>query len=197
MARRTAEEAEQTRQAIAAAAKQLFIQQGYQATSMEQIRESSGMSKGSIYYHFKSKEQLFMYLLELNMVDWIYKCTERFKLASNATEKLYAIAHHFAHDFENPLMQASMEFSGTKGADPEVIEKIVEMSKFPLPLILDVIKEGIQQKEFAEDDPEGLALLLYSVLGGLGMIQFDNYSLEELEFIHRKAIDVFLNGIRA
>lgn len=48
-----------TRQAILIAAYKLFIAQGFHATSMRQIAESSGTALGGIYNHFQSKEQIF------------------------------------------------------------------------------------------------------------------------------------------
>ncbi|MGE7925739.1 helix-turn-helix domain-containing protein, partial [Viridibacillus arvi] len=40
----------------------LFSQKGYNQTSVEDISKASGYSKGHIYYHFESKEKLFILL---------------------------------------------------------------------------------------------------------------------------------------
>ncbi|WP_232696052.1 TetR/AcrR family transcriptional regulator [Brevibacillus daliensis] len=196
MARRTAEEAEQTKQAIAEAAKQLFIQHGYQATSMDQIRLASATSKGSIYYHFKNKEKLFLYLLELNVMEWVTKCKEQFKTAATATEKLYIYGRISASDFNNPLLHASIEFSGTRGADPEVTAKVVELSKVSIPLLKEVVLEGIANQEFKPEDEDKITLMLHIIFSGLGVLLFEDYTTEEIEKLHDKAIDLFLNGIR-
>jgi TetR/AcrR family transcriptional regulator, mexJK operon transcriptional repressor len=53
--------AQQTRERIRAAARQLFLQQGYQATSMDAIRLMAGVSsKETLYRHYASKEELFV-----------------------------------------------------------------------------------------------------------------------------------------
>jgi AcrR family transcriptional regulator len=53
--------AQQTRERIRAAARRLFLQQGYQATSMDAIRAASGVaSKETVYRHYPSKEKLFI-----------------------------------------------------------------------------------------------------------------------------------------
>ena len=57
---------EKTKALIAEKAKVIFEQKGYVGTSMEDIREFSEISKGSIYYHFKNKEELFLYTVEKN-----------------------------------------------------------------------------------------------------------------------------------
>src|SRR4051812_29835968 len=47
-----------TRDKLLDAAAQLFLQNGYTATSMDQVRQAAGVSNGSLYHHFPSKAQL-------------------------------------------------------------------------------------------------------------------------------------------
>jgi len=54
---------ERTHQAIVEAAYNLFLEQGYAATSMRQIAERSGLALGGIYNHFASKEAIFSDLI--------------------------------------------------------------------------------------------------------------------------------------
>ncbi len=55
----TVKKGEATRLAIETAAIQLFLEQGYHATSMRQIAEHAGLALGGIYNHFSSKEEIF------------------------------------------------------------------------------------------------------------------------------------------
>ena len=50
---------ERTRQMVEEAAYELFLEQGYSATSMRRIAERSGLALGGIYNHFGSKEEIF------------------------------------------------------------------------------------------------------------------------------------------
>jgi AcrR family transcriptional regulator len=50
---------ERTRRKILEAAYDLFLNQGFHATSMRQIARKSGMALGGIYNHFKSKDEIF------------------------------------------------------------------------------------------------------------------------------------------
>lgn len=50
---------ERTRQTVIDAAHQLFVEQGYAATSMRQIAEKAGLALGGIYNHFPTKESIF------------------------------------------------------------------------------------------------------------------------------------------
>lgn len=59
MVRRTKDEAEQTRRQILAAARRVFHERGVGNTSLEQIAQAAGVTRGAIYWHFANKEDLF------------------------------------------------------------------------------------------------------------------------------------------
>jgi len=62
--RRTKEESEQTRQQILAAARDMFARQGVTRTSLEQIAQAAGVTRGAIYWHFSNKTALFYAMRE-------------------------------------------------------------------------------------------------------------------------------------
>ncbi|GAE04309.1 regulatory protein, TetR [Paenibacillus sp. JCM 10914] len=84
------QQSEDTRKRIADAAKQLFMQKGYKSTSIEEIVEATGSSKGNIYYHFKSKEGLFLFLIEEWDLEWDQRWDEQGRNYKNSVDKLYA-----------------------------------------------------------------------------------------------------------
>ena len=59
-----AESKERTRQRLLAEAQRLFRERGYAATSLEQIAEAAEVTKGAIYGHFASKEDLLLGAIE-------------------------------------------------------------------------------------------------------------------------------------
>jgi len=59
-----AESKERTRQRLLAEAQRLFRERGYAATSLEQIADAAEVTKGAIYGHFASKEDLMLSALE-------------------------------------------------------------------------------------------------------------------------------------
>ncbi|MFC4352446.1 TetR family transcriptional regulator [Fodinicurvata halophila] len=59
MARRTKEEAEETRQRILSAAETVFYERGVAHTTLEMIANEAGVTRGAIYWHFKNKLHLF------------------------------------------------------------------------------------------------------------------------------------------
>jgi AcrR family transcriptional regulator len=53
-----------TRHLLLSAAEQVFARVGYEKAQVEEIAEAAGFSKGALYAHFKSKEELFLALYE-------------------------------------------------------------------------------------------------------------------------------------
>lgn len=64
MARKTKAEAGETREKILDAAELLFFEHGVTQTSLEQIAEEAGVTRGAIYWHFSNKVDLFRALHE-------------------------------------------------------------------------------------------------------------------------------------
>lgn len=59
MARKTKQQAQETRQHILDIALRLFSQQGVSSTSLAEIAKAAGVTRGAIYWHFKNKSDLF------------------------------------------------------------------------------------------------------------------------------------------
>jgi len=59
MARKTKEQARETRQQIVDAARTVFHQCGVTRTSMDRVAQAAGLTRGAIYWHFKDKVELF------------------------------------------------------------------------------------------------------------------------------------------
>ncbi|AGN87490.1 MULTISPECIES: multidrug efflux transporter transcriptional repressor AcrR [Enterobacteriaceae] len=66
MARKTKQQALETRQHILDVAMRLFSQNGVSATSLAEIAQAAGVTRGAIYWHFKNKSDLFSEIWELS-----------------------------------------------------------------------------------------------------------------------------------
>ena len=64
MARKTKTETEQTRRQIIAAARRVFAERGVSRTTLAQIAQAAGVTRGAIYWHFKNKPDLFFAMME-------------------------------------------------------------------------------------------------------------------------------------
>ncbi len=64
MARKTKEEAAETRESVLLAALNLFSEKGYSRTTFSNIATSIGMTRGAVYWHFDNKSALLAALIE-------------------------------------------------------------------------------------------------------------------------------------
>jgi AcrR family transcriptional regulator len=62
-----AEQQERTREEVLAAADRLFLERGFHATSVDQIAQAAGYTKGAVYSNFTAKEDLFFAVYERRM----------------------------------------------------------------------------------------------------------------------------------
>ncbi|MGQ0840606.1 TetR/AcrR family transcriptional regulator [Actinokineospora sp.] len=59
-----AESQARTRELLVATAKQLFLRDGYHATSLEKVADAAGFSKGAVYSNFRNKDELCLAVLD-------------------------------------------------------------------------------------------------------------------------------------
>ena len=189
-------ESEQTKERIAAQAKELFVQKGYAATSIDDLCKATGSSKGSIYYHFKSKDHLFLYLVEQGILEWAADWKLSAANYQTCSDKLYGHFTHFIKHFQTyPLLKAQHEFMAAQEADPEIIKRISEVSNLVYETIDELLEEGMQKGEFKKEKTRDLTLILVSILNGISSY-FGIMADSDLNSLYQKGISVFLTGVK-
>lgn len=86
-----AESREQTRKRLLGAAARLFARNGFDATSVDDVAEAAGYSKGALYYNFASKDELFEALVEESIGQMISGLETALADAHTIEEKLAAM----------------------------------------------------------------------------------------------------------
>ncbi|MGM2816198.1 TetR family transcriptional regulator C-terminal domain-containing protein [Bacillus cereus group sp. Bce001] len=179
---------------IAKKAIELFSLKGYTRTSIDNIAKASGYSKGHIYYHYKNKEELFVYLAKDSMKNWHDKWGIAEKQYTNATGKLYGIAKFVLYNYKTPLLRAGQELASDPSTNPSTVQQLYGLAVVPLNAYQKILIEGIQSDEFYIKNVENSSLLLGSWLGGL--CQFiHSIETEKLEALFDEAITIFLLSI--
>ena len=159
---------EQTVQRILEVATQLFLAKGYENTSMQDIVRALGMSKGAIYHHFKSKEELFekVVLHFYSREDWFSAIAH--DPAMNELQKLQALFRHEMSD-EEKLSVDQLYF--TQIADPRVFMEHMRLNiTESAPQVAKIIEQGNQDGSLSVAQPletAELALLMANVWIGL------------------------------
>ena len=80
-----------TKRKIFETSMKLFAEKGYEATSIEEITATVGVAKGTLYYHFSSKEEIFNFLIEEGMKLLKNSIAIKTSVKENCLEKLKAI----------------------------------------------------------------------------------------------------------
>lgn len=188
----------QTKKRVADSARVLFVQKGYAATSIEDIVNATGSSKGNIYYHFKSKEGLFLYLIDEWERDWNEKWKEKESHFKTVKDKLYGFAEHMVvEDLNHPLTKASNEFFNKEDKEHDIEERIHTLMASHIEFNKNLIQQGIDSGELSnQKDTHGLALIFESLFMGLSQVSSQSSMPAALE-LYKQAIEVFLYGISA
>ena len=80
-----------TKRKIFETSMKLFADKGYDATSIEEITATVGVAKGTLYYHFSSKEEIFNFLVEEGMKLLKNSISIKTDKMTNSLDKIRAI----------------------------------------------------------------------------------------------------------
>ncbi|MGE7825267.1 TetR/AcrR family transcriptional regulator [Paenibacillus sp. NPDC093718] len=190
----SSEKAQRKRDMILDKAKELFIQRGYAATSMDELVKYTGASKGSIYYHFESKEDLFVKLLAKQNQEWMEAWNDKKARYASFEEKLYGIADHMVDDFQNPLTKIAEEFYINQPENKTIVGEILTIFQGPRTLYREILAEGAYEGRIAAEDIDEIAVIFGSLLDGLSVSYYER-SQEESRQLYHKGVALFLNGV--
>ena len=185
---RIVKQADERRNEILDVAERLFCAKGYDNTSTNDILAEIGIARGTLYYHFKNKEDILDAMID-RIIDEITKKAEiialngsmpvlerltKTVLAANVDTKTGDMILEQVHKPQNALMHAKMQ------------EKLLSRL---IPLFVKIIEDGISQKLMQTDYPEDTIqmLLLYS------NAVFDD-SIEYPEEVKKRKVLAFISN---
>lgn len=145
------------REKILNTATQLFIQKGSEKTSMQDIAQTAGISKGAIYHHFKSKDEIVLAvirsrqeLMEEEMKQWL-KATENL----TGREQLQTI---LKSNLESQTARATDGILGEYEKDAGFILTMMRDNlRIGAPLVSDIIKKGMADGSLRTQYPDQAA----------------------------------------
>lgn len=149
-------EGNEKKQAILDAAAEVFMRLGFASTSLDDISEQYGATKGIIYYHFRSKTNLFFAVLERAMEltraaiepEAHGEGSARERLARMASAHTHLIMEHLAYLRVSGL-GAQLHISGrTSESERKKMREITAMRDKNEQLYIQVLDEGIANGEF-------------------------------------------------
>ena len=156
-------------QEIMDAAMQVFVKKGFTDTSMSDIMNQTGLSKGAIYHHYQNKKDLFLSLID----HWQNTHFPDFHQYDDKRLSSSQIFQKFSNEVsekfrENPaVFLAELEFWSMANRDEEVRIKVKKLYGDILNLFENIIKRGIDSGEFKQLDPKVSALSIMTAIQGI------------------------------
>ena len=183
-----------TKRRIFTTAIKLFAEKGYDNAGIEEITAVAGVAKGSLYYHFETKEELFDLLLEEGLKLLKNSIEIKFKECNNALDKLKAIIMVQIKSIIRYTDFVTVVINNIIGETPRT-KKCQKALEEYVEIIKSVIEEGIKDDIFYDGDSLGIA---YGILG----INFSSmlYRIKKEgnvtpEQIYKSYIEIVVRGI--
>lgn len=146
---------EESLERILSAALDLFVSRGYDGTSVDQIAEAAGLTKGAIYFHFTSKGDVLEALLDQVERHFIEPMDQRVRQAGpRARDKMVAFAHQQSELGVGKTKLAILAIrtsSDFAQQDTVFRDKIRHIYRRLYAILEDIIELGKAQGEFRDD----------------------------------------------
>ncbi|MEG2290956.1 MAG: TetR family transcriptional regulator [Clostridium sp.] len=150
----------------------VFRIKGYEQTTMKDIRESAGVSTGSLYMYFSNKEEIFIRVLEDTIIKQDLK--KPLNKQENCWGKIEAYIENvkdYCNNIQDGIAPIAYEYSISAWRDEERRKFINERYDLGVTYIKGIIQEGINLKEFSKDvDVDRIGNFVIVVFEGINTI---------------------------
>ena len=141
-----------TKRKIFETSMKLFAEKGYDATSIEDITATVGVAKGTLYYHFSSKEEIFEFLIGEGvklLKNSIEIKTEKLDKAIDKIKAIVLIELKVLVKYEDFMTIVLSEIWGSGPRSVLCKNYVFDY----IQLIEKIVKEGMEKGEIIEGDP--------------------------------------------
>jgi AcrR family transcriptional regulator len=187
---------EERRAQIVKAALACYTRQGYVNTTMDDIVAESGLSKGAIYWYFKSKDDVFQAAFTSMFEAVGAESMAALQACGTAAEKLRFGARtmvDLARDIEG-YFALIVEFWAQSENRDEVMGFWAEMLTQYQQVIAAIFESGIQSGEFRKVDTDALAWMIMAAYDGLAAYDMMIPDLD-MDKISETFIEALLKGL--
>ena len=194
-----ADVSEERKSQILDAAMKTFAEKGFHKTRMSDIADASGLSKGSLYWYFDSKDAIILNLLERVFEPEIKDLENLLQDERSAEERLLIYTERGGEDIIKMLKWMPLLYDFIALAfRQEIIKKII--SKYyqkNLNSLVTLIQQGIDDGEFEIDSALEAAIAVGSIIEGTVMLWL--YDPDNIDIIGhiRSNTNLLLNGLRS
>ncbi|MEV6317939.1 TetR/AcrR family transcriptional regulator [Streptomyces sp. NPDC051776] len=158
-----AERRNATRRKILDAARDLFARQGIDATSTEALLKAAGVSRGAMYHHFASREDLVAAVYEEEAAAAIARAADRVPDDATALERLVAGSLAWLEEVSRPEVARIVVEDGPAALGWRRCRQIEE--RYSLGEVGGALRRAAEAGEIRVDSVEVTARLINAVLG--------------------------------
>jgi AcrR family transcriptional regulator len=178
------------------AAIKLFAQQGYHNTTVAEIADEAGVAKGTVYWYFSSKEELFWGII-VSGAELVNNKLAKEAEQNNKTavEKIEAIIRLHISYFKKGknIVKMTQECSASPGEN--FYKEIQQLRKVAINSVAKIIKEGQENDELVADiQAKELANFILGAIGGAYNPSI--YELEDVEETTDLILKIIFKGIK-
>ena len=156
--------AEVRRAQILDAALECFATRGYHTATMDDLVRASGLSKGTLYWHFSSKEEVFLALFD-RFVEEIFDAWSRLEIEDRPPLEVVRTLGEISVDrlVSDPIpLGAWAEFL----LQPKARERYASVLRQSRDRLTALMRRGIERGEIRDLAPEGIAVALTAAMEG-------------------------------
>jgi AcrR family transcriptional regulator len=144
-----------------------FRTRGYHATSVDDIAQTLRMTKGSLYYYFKNKEEI-LYVCHDHTLDLLLRVLKDIQASGQPPEtKLRAVVVAFVELMTEELHGTAAVTLDLKELSPPLRRKIISKRDRFDRAVRRIIRDGIEQGVFRAVDPK---VTTFAIMGGINWI---------------------------
>ncbi|MGD8520398.1 MAG: TetR/AcrR family transcriptional regulator [Desulfobacterales bacterium] len=181
------------KQAIFLNATRLFSQKGYKDTSMAELARATGSAGGTIFYHFKTKEELFVSILK-NVKETIihdfnrYLEESRFENGLEMVEGAISFYLNRAVKMEDHIRLLHRHYPYELArVNPVCRQHLEAIYECFLDMFEQAITQGQKDGSIGNRPARKLALIIYSMVDGL--VRFNTYNLYDAGALYDEVIE--------
>ncbi len=152
-----------TKRKIFETSMKLFAEKGYDATSVEDITATVGVAKGTLYYHFSSKEEIFNFLVEEGiklLQNSIDIKTSKFPNYIDKIKAIVLIQIKIVVKYEDLITILLSQFWGNEARNQKCKKHILEY----INKIENIVEEGMKQKQIKQGNAQAIASEIYGLI---------------------------------
>ncbi|OCL27311.1 hypothetical protein U472_07565 [Orenia metallireducens] len=181
---------------IITAALKLFSENGYHKTTVSQIANQAEVAKGTVYWYFDSKKELFQAIILTGIQRLASKIENRIKEEDDIIEKIKLIVMIYLEFFDKGRQYFRMFQEGMLAViDDNFKNKLMDFRTKQAEFIAKIIEQGKKEEKIRLDvDSKDMAYLLLTMLTSFNShLHYDN----DFNIISKKdtIINIFLQGI--